>query len=222
MGGIMFDVRRKPLIVVYKDEMLVNQLKKMVETNDDRDDTVVGTKDDSVGIVYWTEDVWLDNKKAGTIKGKILFLDDIKGTEQLIPVLDVKYSEYGIRYGWAGDQAVVFVDERELNKRDNYNQFLVELSKQSIPAFMRKEVEEAKKVEEVNPVDENEDWIVSPFFHAAKAMFKPGVDAINELTERMGINVDSIFKDKTKIRRQMLFFGIIKLYYVDLEKFMNE
>ena len=40
------------LIVVYKDELLTNQLKKYVETNDDIDEeNVVGTKDGSVKIV---------------------------------------------------------------------------------------------------------------------------------------------------------------------------
>lgn len=65
----------KTLIVVYKDEMLMNQLKKLVETNDD-----------SINIVSWTEKVWLGNKKAGNIKDKVLFLGEIKGTDKLIPV----------------------------------------------------------------------------------------------------------------------------------------
>ena len=57
------------LIVVYKDEMLANQLKKMVETKDDTEDgKVVGTTDNSINIVSWTEKVWLANKKAGNIK----------------------------------------------------------------------------------------------------------------------------------------------------------
>ena len=54
--------KTKSLIVVYKDEMLVNQLKKLVETKDDiSDDEIVGTRDNSVKIVPWTEKVWLDN-----------------------------------------------------------------------------------------------------------------------------------------------------------------
>lgn len=39
----------KALVVVYKDEMLVNQLKKLVETNDDAEgEQIVGTRDDSI------------------------------------------------------------------------------------------------------------------------------------------------------------------------------
>lgn len=77
----------KTLIVVYKDEMLMNQLKKLVETNDDSESgDIVGTTDDSINIVSWTEKVWLWNKKAGNIKDKELFLGEIKGTDKLIPV----------------------------------------------------------------------------------------------------------------------------------------
>ena len=76
----MFETK-KTLIVVYKDELLMNQLKKMVETHDDNEQGVVGTRDDSINIVSWTEKVWLENKKAGNIQGKILFLGEIKGTD---------------------------------------------------------------------------------------------------------------------------------------------
>lgn len=45
------------------------------ETNDDSETgEVVGTTDDSINIVSWTEKVWLGNKKAGNIKDKVLFL----------------------------------------------------------------------------------------------------------------------------------------------------
>ena len=47
----------KTLIVVYKDEMVVNQLKKMVETHDDKEEGIIGTRDDSVNVVAWTEKV---------------------------------------------------------------------------------------------------------------------------------------------------------------------
>ena len=60
----MFE-KKKTLIVVYKDELLMNQLKKMVETHDDNDEGIVGTRDDSINIISWTEKVWNGNKEAG-------------------------------------------------------------------------------------------------------------------------------------------------------------
>ena len=44
---------KKTLIVVYKDELLMNQLKKMIETHDDAENEVVGTRDNSINVVSW-------------------------------------------------------------------------------------------------------------------------------------------------------------------------
>lgn len=82
------------LIIVYKDEMLANQMKKMIETKDDTDDSITGTQDNSINVVAWTEKVWLANKKAGNITSKVLFLGNIKGVDKLIPVIDVKSTRY--------------------------------------------------------------------------------------------------------------------------------
>ena len=37
----------------YKDELLMNQLKKLIETNDDKEDAVIGTKDNTIDIVFF-------------------------------------------------------------------------------------------------------------------------------------------------------------------------
>lgn len=58
----MFYTEPQTLVVVCKDEMLVNHLRKLVETKDDTgENSVVGTRDGSVKIVAWTE-------KSGWIK----------------------------------------------------------------------------------------------------------------------------------------------------------
>lgn len=57
----------------------------MVETNDDVEGgETIGTRDGSINIVSWSEKVWIANKKAGNIKDKVLFLDDIKAVDYLI------------------------------------------------------------------------------------------------------------------------------------------
>lgn len=69
-------IEPKTLIVVYKDELILNQLKKLVETNDDDKETgmIVGTEDGSITIVAWDEKMWLSQKKAGTVEDKVLFI----------------------------------------------------------------------------------------------------------------------------------------------------
>lgn len=132
----MFEAK-KTLIVVYKDELLMNQLKKMVETHDDNEHSTIGTRDDSINIVSWTEKVWLGNKKAGNIQGKILFLGEIKGTDKLIPVIDVQFDECGVKFGWAGNQAVVYADSKVLTTRKDYDAFLEKLFALPVPSFLK-------------------------------------------------------------------------------------
>lgn len=121
----MFEEPRN-LIVVYKekDEVSLNQLKKMVDSKDDdtENETIVGTEDGTVKIVAWNEKTWLDNKKAGntgTLDDKILFLGDIKGVDKLIPTLDIKFNQYGVSYGFSGKQAAIRIDAKPLKKERN-------------------------------------------------------------------------------------------------------
>ena len=127
----------KSLIVVYKDEMLLNELRKLVETKDDTAEGVVGVKDGSVKIVSWNEKMWLGQKKNGTINNKVLFIGDIKNTDQLIPILDVKFDKYGVMYGWAGNQAVLTCDPKKLGS-DEYQEFLKDIENLDIPEAIKK------------------------------------------------------------------------------------
>ena len=84
----------KSLIVVYKDEMLLNELRKLVETKDDTAEGIVGVRDSSVKIVSWNEKMWLGQKKNGTINNKVLFNTDavcVPNVNELIKVEDIFY-----------------------------------------------------------------------------------------------------------------------------------
>ena len=132
-GYTMFD-DPKTLITVYKDEVALNLLRKLVETKDDDSaaGSIVGTKDGSVKIVAWEPKLWATNKKAGNtgdIEDKILFIGDIKSVENLVPVIDWKYDKWGIKYGWAGRQAVILTDTRGVAKKADYNAFRDDFAK---------------------------------------------------------------------------------------------
>lgn len=223
----------KTLIVVYKDEMLANQVRKLVETSDDVDEeNIVGTKDDSVKVVPWTEKVWLTNKKAGNIDSKVLFLGDIKGVDKLVPVLDVKFDKFGVKYGWAGDQAVVFADTSAVKSREEYDKFLEEISDLPIPdkiknANRQKEdetVEEEPKVTPVEDEKQTEPGEIGPVDKALDAYVK-GLNAFSAFFAKAGNDAaeraEEFFRDKNAMEKQMLFYGIIQLYNDHLEEYMN-
>lgn len=218
------------LIVVYKDEMLVNQLKKMVETKDDKDNEQIGTRDGSINIVAWSEKVWLANKKAGNIKDKVLFLGDVKGTDKLIPVIDVKFDEYGVRFGWAGNQAVLFVDSKAISKREDYLEFIEKLSLLPVPTMIKEpknvrpledKAEDTLLQNEVVVTEQDEKKKVQIFFEKAKEALDTGVDVVGKMGNQAMLKAEDIFRDKNAVKQQMLFYGIVNLYIKGLDSFMK-
>ena len=223
---------KKTLIVVYKDEMLVNQLKKLVESHDDIDaDNIVGTADDSINIVSWDEKVWLANKKAGNIKDKVLFLGDIKGTEKLIPVVDNVFDKYGVRFGWAGNQAILYADVAALADKTVYVEFFNELSECPIPEMLKKAVvmdAENGAVDVVDTtteigtdVDVEEKRKFSHIFNKAKTVIAVGTDAVEKASVVVKEKTEDILRDKNLEKRQMMFYGVVNMYNHGLEQFMN-
>ncbi len=234
----MFETK-KTLIVVYKDELLMNQLKKMVETHDDNEQNVIGTRDNSINIVSWAEKVWLSNKKAGNIQDKILFLGEIKGTDKLIPVIDVKFDDCGVKFGWAGNQAVVYADPKLLTTREDYDAFLEKLSELPVPSFLKAtkesitvtgaglEVEAGIESlsEDIPEKADNETVVVDGEKHQKVDMFKDIKKVFSTTIGKIGTQAASkyeeIFRNKPLMKQQMLFYGVVNLYNDGLEKFMN-
>jgi len=218
------------LIVVYKDEMLVNQLKKMVETKDDTENEQVGTRDGSINIVAWSEKVWLANKKAGNIKDKVLFLGDVKGTDKLIPVIDVKFDEYGVRFGWAGNQAVLYTDIKAISKREDYLEFIEKLSLLPVPTMIKEpknvrmledKIDDTLLQNEVVVTELDEKKKVQIFLEKAKEALDTGVNVVGKMGSEAMLKAEDIFRDKNAVKQQMLFYGVVNLYIKGLDAFMK-
>lgn len=216
------------LIVVYKDEMLANQIKKLIETNDDTDGSVTGTRDHSINVVTWTEKVWLQNKKAGNITSKVLFIGSIKGVDALIPVIDLKYEGHGVRYGWAGNQAVIYVNPNEIKSIESYYDFHNALMALPAPQMIKDAVKpknlpgqpEEAPAEEPAEAEENAGILAKGRGYLQKIENRIVV-GIADSIEKAAIFTEESFRNKKAIERQMLFFGVIHLYNEGLETFMN-
>ncbi len=177
----------------------------------------------------------MGNKKAGNIQGKILFLGDIKGTDKLIPVIDEKFDDCGVKYGWAGNQAVLFADPKSLTDRKAYDDFLNKLSDLPVPSFLKTMKENVvstgtdPELEDVeNPEVEvlTEDGKVikpktSKLFKAAQKAIESGAEAIGKVGNQVAMKSEELFRNKSLMKRQMLFYGVIHLYNDGLEEFMN-
>ena len=215
----MFDEPKK-LLVVYKDkdEIALNQLKKMVDTNDDSvEGTIVGTEDGTVKIVAWNEKTWIDNKKAGNVgdlDDKILFLGNIKGVDKLIPTLDIKFDKYGVKYGFSGKQAVIIINSSGVSKKEDYVAFVEELktvcdAKVNDRWFKggEKPKVEGKKVAPIG--------VALAVQAIAGGIIGVGVGAITAVTT-------IAFGDAKVTRQQQLLYGVANLYLNDLDSFMKQ
>lgn len=217
----------KTLIVVYKDEMLANQMKKLIETKDDTDDGLTGTRDSSINVVTWTEKIWLANKKAGNITSKVLFLGGIKGVDSLIPVVDVKFEKHGIRYGWAGNQAVIYADPGEIKTIDSYYAFYSELKSMPVPQAIKDASKPKTAPTKEQPQEEvkQESEEKKGFFAKGKDLLKKVedtiVDGMVDMAEKASVFTEENFRNKKAVERQMLFYGVINMYNEGLEIFMN-
>lgn len=208
----MFEEPRN-LLVVYKskDELAVNQLKKYVDTKDDdaENETIIGTEDGTIKIVTWDEKTWLDNKKAGNnghLDDKILFLDNIRGVDKLIPTLTIKMDEYGVKYGFSGKQAAILVNPQTLRNREKYNEFIEKLKKICDSST-------AKEKKFFDPSDKR-------VFKAE--MVASAVSAIINPISLAAYLVCDAFLNTQLVHDQQLLYGVAKLYYDDLDKFMKQ
>lgn len=212
----------KTLIVVYKDELYANQIKKLIETKDDSEDgQTIGTKDNSVKVVAWNEKTWLANKKAGNIDSKVLFIGDIKGVDKLIPVVDVVFDKYGVKYGWAGKQAVVFIDSSFLSDYDRYTEFLAEIEELPMPESIKTKIEPLNTEKMDAAFEKAKEIKNDKISNKVKNFIVSGVEKVEKASNSVAKSAHSTFKDKPTVKKQMLFYGICNLYKNDLETFMN-
>lgn len=216
------------LIIVYKDEMLANQMKKLIETKDDSEGTVTGTRDKSINVVTWTEKVWLANKKAGNITSKVLFLGGIKGVDTLIPVIDVKFEKHGVRFGWAGNQAVLYVKPSEIKSIESYAAFHADLEALPAPQTIKDVIKpHLVPVKDATPEaeEQHEEIEYKGIIARGRGFFKKAGEAIGDTFADLGAKAmvfsEENFKNKKAMERQMLFYGVICLYNEGLEMFMN-
>lgn len=192
------------LIVVYKDELLLNVLRKLIETNDDiSEEQIVGTKDGSVTIVAWTEKIWLEQKKAGDISSKILFLEDVKGTESLSPIINWKFEQFGVKYGWSGKQALLVADSKGVKKREDYKRFL-DVFKNEVSL---EQIANKKKKLGLN---------TSTILKGVGLVFTSWFGVLFG-----GSLIKDVFDDAAIVRQQQYIYGIEKMYMNHLEEFMK-
>ena len=165
----MIGKANKKLIIVCdeKTEAYGNYLRQLISTNDDKDGTVVGVEDGTVNAAVWLEKDYLANKAQISSNEHVLFIGDSKISKNEGKSMVVKFEKYGMKYGWLGTRAVMFVDNENLGE-DEYNQFFefcrgyeTEFEKIAINKPGLKEIVDKFNEEKKEEVDESDDVVGS-------------------------------------------------------------
>lgn len=119
------DENNKKLIIVHdkRSEEYANYLNQLISQNDDVDDKVVGCKDGTVTSTVWNEEQYKANKPKLTSNSYVLFIGDNKFINTETKNMNVYFNQYGMRYGWLGKRATMYVSKDILKEKD-YNEFM--------------------------------------------------------------------------------------------------
>ena len=214
------------LIVVYKDEMVLNQFKKLAESRN-RDQEYLANHPE-LNIIAWNEKTWLNNKKAGNIRGKILYLGQLKGTKELIPVIDIKFQKYGVCFGWAGNQAVLYGNRKHFKTKEEYLEFVSALNECSVPESIKEPIN-ATFGEENDSEMQTDEEVVEPIetenkkglFSKLKNGIGKGITLAKEKSSDLIDGWDNLTRSKKAVVRQMLFFGVDNIFKDGLDEFVK-
>lgn len=120
----MFEKQVKKLIIVTddKNKPYANYLVALISAKDDKDGEIVGVEDGSVEAVVWSEKNFADNEPTLSSNAHVLFVGDTKLSKSQRGGLNIKFDDFGIKYGWLGKRAVMYVD-RVITSVVEYNRF---------------------------------------------------------------------------------------------------
>lgn len=198
-------MQQAELLVVYKDgdEEIVNGLKRRVETSDDLPERIIGTEDGTVRLMKLSEKKWNIHVSRGDIEHlakKFLFVGNIGGIVAPTPIFD----KYGIKYGISDNRMVLSVDENHQWKPGEEEQFIGELNK----------INENSKQNDAEFKNANSD-LSGNVLLASGLIFPPLAIA------GASIKYKANKKRKEHMREQLLIYGLNKIYYDELDKFMK-
>ena len=191
----------KKLIIVCDDSTIKfgNYLRQLISTNDDGEE-IVGVEDGAVDAVVWDVKQYADNAPTISASSYILFVGENKVSKAEIRTMPIKFSRFGMKYGWRGKHGVMIVD-KVLSDPDLISEFELYNAQ-----FDNKGIEK-----ETNTIGEQRD----------KRIQKIAVVGFHVLLPGSGFLVDKKFKYDSMKDRQY-YTLTITLYINGINEFLNQ
>ncbi len=211
----------KKLIIVCEEKcrQYGDYLAQLISLEDDTEDNTVGTKDGEVAAQVWLEKDYKANSAQLSSSQYILFIGQDKLIKEKSSHMNMEFSEYGMKYGWLGKQAVLSVgkvveaDKYESfiayaqNYQQNVEQLIKSKDKQSLKAGAADGAVGAAGV--VGAAKAGALAVIVPAALAPIAGISAGVMAVKKFT----LN--------SKIKEQQYSCAVMKFYLDDLSKFLG-
>lgn len=115
----------KKLIIVC-DTNHKEQADFMVELTKLQDDTkerIIGCEDGSVSAEVWFEKDYITRKNNIPENAHILFLGNLKSSEEYKNKVSIRFNKHKMIYGWCGKYGILYVDSKKLSKSE-YKEFI--------------------------------------------------------------------------------------------------
>lgn len=116
----MFESGKKVELIIVCDKKRMQYAKYLMQLlgkKDDTEDSVVGTVDGSVSAAIYTEKQYADSLAKISSNTHVLFIGKSPTTKQESEYIDYKINKFGMKFGWQGKHAVMFV-EKTLKKSE--------------------------------------------------------------------------------------------------------
>lgn len=212
----------KTLIIICEEKcrQYGDYLAQLISLEDDTEENTVGTKDGEVAAQVWLEkDDYKANSAQLSSSQYILFIGQDKLIKEKSSHMNMKFSEYGMKYGWLGKQAVLSVEKvveadkyesfiaYAQNYQQNVEQLIKSKDKQSLKAGATAGAVGVAGV--VGAAKAGALSIIVPAALAPIAGISAGVMAVKKYT----LN--------SKIKEQQYSCAVMKFYLDDLSKFLG-
>lgn len=207
----------KKLIIVCEEKLRKygDFLAQLVSLDDDKDGNIRGTKDGAVAAQVWTEKDYVGNAAQISSEQYILFVGNSKLAKEKRTHMLVKYSEYGMEYGWLGKQAALCVNKNL--EVDEYTAFIEFAQGHQTDVKQLVEKKEDMLVIEKEEIDsEAKHAAIKKFLSPMKAIPAAIVNAPGK-----GINAINMLANTKKIESQQYTCAIMMFYLNGLSEFLG-
>ena len=161
----MFENIKKTELIIVCDKKRMPYAKHLIQLlgkNDDTKENIIGTKDGSVSAAIYTEKQYSDSLSKISSNTHVLFIGKNSSTKDESAYMDYKIDCFGMKFGWQGKHAVMYVDKAV--KKDEYDNFIIYANSYQL---------EFKNKNSSSNTDTAK-WVLLPFISASATIFKAG------------------------------------------------